>query len=67
MNLGASDDVLTCAIMIELVRVLSKLPVRLKHNVVFLFNGAEETPLEVSIKKHYICMVNFIIILNSII
>ncbi|XP_077288076.1 uncharacterized protein LOC143912654 [Arctopsyche grandis] len=43
---GASDDVLTCAIMMELIRVLSKLPVRLKHNVVFLFNGAEETPLE---------------------
>lgn len=33
--------------MLELIRVLSVAPKRLKHNVLFLFNGAEETPLQV--------------------
>lgn len=47
--IGASDDGISCAVMLELIRALSVLPKRLKHNVLFLFNGAEETPLEVNI------------------
>lgn len=31
--------------MLEILRKLSRSPTRLQHNVIFLFNGAEETPL----------------------
>lgn len=34
--------------MLEVLRVLSKQEHRLRHNVLFLFNGAEETPLQAS-------------------
>lgn len=45
---GASDDGANCAIMMEVLRVLSRAPQRLKYSVIFLFNGAEETPLQAS-------------------
>lgn len=32
--------------MMEVLRVLSKQEKRLRHSVIFLFNGAEETPLQ---------------------
>lgn len=32
--------------MLEILRVLSKQEARLRHNILFLFNGAEETPLQ---------------------
>lgn len=32
--------------MLEVLRILSKEPTRPLHNVVFLFNGAEENPLQ---------------------
>lgn len=32
--------------MMEVLRVLSKQEKRLRHGVIFLFNGAEETPLQ---------------------
>lgn len=32
--------------MLEVLRVLSQQEKRLRHSVVFLFNGAEETPLQ---------------------
>lgn len=32
--------------MLEVLRVLSQQHKRLRHSVVFLFNGAEETPLQ---------------------
>ncbi|XP_049815094.1 endoplasmic reticulum metallopeptidase 1-like isoform X2 [Schistocerca nitens] len=43
---GASDDGINCAVMLEVLRVLSQTDVPLKHNVIFLFNGAEENPLQ---------------------
>ncbi|CAH1393509.1 unnamed protein product [Nezara viridula] len=42
---GASDDGLNCAVMLEMIRVLSLSPKKLPHNIIFLFNGAEENPL----------------------
>uniref|UniRef100_A0AAG5CWP0 FXNA-like protease n=1 Tax=Anopheles atroparvus TaxID=41427 RepID=A0AAG5CWP0_ANOAO len=43
---GASDDGASCAVMLELIRVLSREPRKPRHSIVFLFNGAEETPLQ---------------------
>lgn len=43
---GASDDAASCCVMLETLRVLSMQKKRLRHSVVFLFNGAEETPLQ---------------------
>ncbi|XP_052903581.1 endoplasmic reticulum metallopeptidase 1-like [Anopheles moucheti] len=45
---GASDDCGSCAVMLEILRVLSRAPERNRHPIVFLFNGAEETPLQAS-------------------
>ncbi|XP_049530245.1 endoplasmic reticulum metallopeptidase 1-like [Anopheles darlingi] len=45
---GASDDCGSCAVMLEILRVLSRGSERPRHPIVFLFNGAEETPLQAS-------------------
>jgi len=45
---GAGDDGSMVAIMMETIRVLMKSKKALKHPVVFLFNGAEENPLQAS-------------------
>lgn len=45
---GASDDAASCVVMLEILRVLSQQETRLRHSVLFLFNGAEETPLQAS-------------------
>lgn len=45
---GASDDGLNCAVMLEVLRVLSKRTVSMKRDIIFLFNGAEETSMQVS-------------------
>lgn len=37
----------SCAVMMETLRVLSQLHVPLKHAVIFNFNGAEESILQV--------------------
>ena len=44
---GASDDAVSCAIMLEVLRALSRSPPdTIKYGVIFLFNGAEESVLE---------------------
>lgn len=39
---GATDDLASCVIMLEIMSILSKSSSSLTHNVIFLFNGAEE-------------------------
>jgi Zn-dependent M28 family amino/carboxypeptidase len=45
---GASDDAVSCAIMLEILHVLVQADQPLKHTLIFLFNGAEENMLPVS-------------------
>lgn len=40
--LGASDDGAGCAVMLEILRVMSKTAKIFRHNIIFLFNGGEE-------------------------
>ena len=41
---GATDNMISCASMLEIVRVMSQAPA-LRNGIVFLFNGAEELGL----------------------
>lgn len=43
---GASDDAVSCAVLLEILGSLSSTPVSLKHAIIFLFNGAEENILQ---------------------
>ncbi len=45
---GASDDAASCAIMLEVLHVLSQSDKPVKQSLVFLFNGAEENMLPAS-------------------
>lgn len=45
---GASDDAASCAVMLEVLRLLAQSENVLQHSVLLLFNGAEETPLQAS-------------------
>ncbi|KAK3709030.1 hypothetical protein QZH41_014908 [Actinostola sp. cb2023] len=48
-SLGASDDAVSCATMLEILRVMAECPkATLTHGVIFLFNGAEENVLQAS-------------------
>ncbi|KAF2903090.1 hypothetical protein ILUMI_03106 [Ignelater luminosus] len=43
---GGSGAGIMCTIALEILRKLSRLPEPPEHNIIFLFNGAEETPLQ---------------------
>uniref|UniRef100_A0A5S6Q8N2 FXNA-like protease n=1 Tax=Trichuris muris TaxID=70415 RepID=A0A5S6Q8N2_TRIMR len=43
---GASDDAVSCSVMLEILRVLSLHDAALPYDVLFLFNGAEENILQ---------------------
>ncbi|XP_061485398.1 endoplasmic reticulum metallopeptidase 1 isoform X2 [Rhineura floridana] len=47
-TVGASDDAVSCSVMLEILHTLSKSPEPLQHAVIFLFNGAEESILQAS-------------------
>lgn len=52
---GGSDDGASCVVMLEILRLFSQLEKPLKHNLVLLFNGAEENFMQAShgfITKH---------------
>lgn len=52
---GASDDAFHCAVMLELLRIFSLSSKPLLHDIIFLFNGAEESGLQAShgfVTKH---------------
>ncbi|XP_030026338.2 endoplasmic reticulum metallopeptidase 1 isoform X2 [Manduca sexta] len=46
--LGASDNAVFCAVMAETLNRLSRRTRKFKNNLIFLFNGAEENPLQAS-------------------
>ncbi|CAJ0607928.1 unnamed protein product [Cylicocyclus nassatus] len=43
---GGSDDLISCALMMEIIRLLAHQPESLRYDVIFLFNGAEESSLQ---------------------
>lgn len=45
---GATDDLAACAVLLEVLRIISVTNTTLRHDLVFLFNGAEENILQAS-------------------
>lgn len=49
MHIGASDDGASCAIMLEMLQLFSERKQPLRHDIIMLFNGAEENLMQVLI------------------
>ncbi|GAB6026090.1 hypothetical protein CHUAL_012293 [Chamberlinius hualienensis] len=45
---GASDDAVSCAVMLEVLTLFSQMDEPFKHTIIFIFNGAEENILQAS-------------------
>ncbi|MBN3279846.1 ERMP1 metallopeptidase, partial [Polyodon spathula] len=45
---GASDDAVSCSVLLEALHSMSNLSTPLRHAIIFLFNGAEENVLQAS-------------------
>lgn len=45
-SFGAGDDTIMVSVMLEVLRVLTQTEYPFEHNIVFLFNGAEENALQ---------------------
>lgn len=45
---GGSDDGASCAIMLEILQIITRMDQPLKHNLILLFNGAEENLMQAS-------------------
>lgn len=43
---GASDDIVMCCVMMELLRVVTRTSEKQQHSIIFLFNGSEEEDLQ---------------------
>ena len=43
---GASDDTVQCCVMMEVLRTIAHREEKLRHSIVFLFNGSEEEDLQ---------------------
>jgi putative aminopeptidase FrvX len=52
---GGSDDGASCAIMLEILQIITQMNQPLKHNLILLFNGAEENLMQVIYDSLY-CM-----------
>lgn len=58
LSAGASDDGAGCAVLLEVLRALAAARRPLRHDAVFLFNGAEENIMQAShafITQHKYC------------
>jgi len=51
--LGGSDDGASCAVMLEILQIITQLDHPLKHNLILLFNGAEENLMQVTYRTLY--------------
>jgi acetylornithine deacetylase/succinyl-diaminopimelate desuccinylase-like protein len=52
-SLGGSDDGASCAIMLEILQIITQMDHPLKHNLILLFNGAEENLMQVTYRSLY--------------
>jgi len=50
---GASDDAVSCALMLEVLRVVASEDKSFRNEIIFLFNGGEESILQVSSHSQY--------------
>ena len=62
---GAGDNAISCSVMLEMLRVLTVSKENLQHNLIFLFNGAEENLLQVCVLAVFFFFVFFFFFANG--